>query len=178
MEQPKNTNSRSSIEVRYPFRHSLPLQVRFSDVDRLGHVNNNVYFAYFDLGKTEYFSAVRDNARATVQGVEACQSTNQGDKACQDVAEASLNQPVVAANVNCDFLAPIRPDEPIEVGTQIDRIGSKSFVMIQAITGSATGELKALCATTLVAINPRTGETVEIPTSLRTAVSAFELRPL
>lgn len=166
MKQVENTNSHSTVEVRYPFRHSLPLQVRFSDIDRMGHVNNNVYFAYFDLGKTNYFSAVRE---ATVAAAKE-------EEIPRDGIEASLNQPVVAANVNCDFLAPVRPDEPIEVNTQVDRIGSKSFVMVQAIMGSATGELKALCATTLVAVDPRTGAAIEIPRALRVAVSAFEGR--
>lgn len=166
MKQVENTNSHSTVEVRYPFRHSLPLQVRFSDIDRMGHVNNNVYFAYFDLGKTNYFSAVREAAVAAAQEEEIPRGG----------IEASLNQPVVAANVNCDFLAPVRPDEPIEVNTQVDRIGSKSFVMVQAIMGSATGELKALCATTLVAVDPRTGAAIEIPAALRVAVSAFEGR--
>ena len=32
------------------FYHRLPIQIRFNDVDRYGHVNNNAYFAYYDLG--------------------------------------------------------------------------------------------------------------------------------
>ena len=36
------------------YYHSLPIQIRFNDVDRYGHVNNNSYFAYYDLGKEEY----------------------------------------------------------------------------------------------------------------------------
>ena len=27
------------------FRHTLPLQLRFNDIDLLGHVNNSVYFS-------------------------------------------------------------------------------------------------------------------------------------
>ena len=41
------------------FHHRTPLQLRFSDVDVLGHVNNTVYFAFFDTGKAHYFTAVR-----------------------------------------------------------------------------------------------------------------------
>jgi acyl-CoA thioesterase FadM len=37
------------------FRHCTPLQLRFNDVDVLGHVNNEMYFAYMDLGKMRYF---------------------------------------------------------------------------------------------------------------------------
>ena len=30
-------------EPEYEFRHRLPVQMRFSDTDMLGHVNNSVY---------------------------------------------------------------------------------------------------------------------------------------
>lgn len=40
------------------YYHSLPIQIRFNDVDRYGHVNNNSYFAYYDLGKEEYLRNV------------------------------------------------------------------------------------------------------------------------
>ena len=40
------------------FFHRLPVQIRFNDVDRYGHVNNNAYFAYYDLGKQEYLYKV------------------------------------------------------------------------------------------------------------------------
>lgn len=28
------------------FHHSLPIQLRFNDVDKFGHVNNTVYFHF------------------------------------------------------------------------------------------------------------------------------------
>ena len=34
------------------FHHTLPIQLRFNDVDKFGHVNNTVYFSFYDLGKT------------------------------------------------------------------------------------------------------------------------------
>ena len=40
------------------FRHRLPIQIRFNDVDRYGHVNNNAYFAFYDLGKEDYLNNV------------------------------------------------------------------------------------------------------------------------
>ena len=41
------------------FKHSVPVQLRFNDTDALGHVNNSVYFTFYDLGKSEYFKAIR-----------------------------------------------------------------------------------------------------------------------
>ena len=40
------------------YKHSLPIQLRFNDVDKFGHVNNTVFFSFYDLGKTEYFTDV------------------------------------------------------------------------------------------------------------------------
>jgi len=31
------------------------IQVRFSDLDVLGHVNNTIYFSYFELARVHYF---------------------------------------------------------------------------------------------------------------------------
>ncbi len=28
------------------FHHTLPIQLRFNDVDKFGHVNNTVYFSF------------------------------------------------------------------------------------------------------------------------------------
>lgn len=35
------------------FHHQLPIQLRFNDVDKFGHVNNTVYFSFYDLGKAD-----------------------------------------------------------------------------------------------------------------------------
>ena len=32
--------------------HTLPIQIRFNDVDQMGHVNNAVIMEYFDIGKS------------------------------------------------------------------------------------------------------------------------------
>ena len=39
------------------FRHTMPVQIRFSDVDQFGHMNNSVYFSLYDLAKTTYIKA-------------------------------------------------------------------------------------------------------------------------
>ena len=62
-----------AIEAQYPFKCSTPLQLRFNDVDALGHVNNSVYFQFFDLGKTQYFKGL--NVQADIDWRRRC-STN------------------------------------------------------------------------------------------------------
>ena len=77
------------MDTSVQFRHTLPLQIRFNDVDTLGHVNNTVYFSFYDLGKSSYFQDVHP-------------------------AEAVMRQTsVVLAHAEVDFLVPIRPEEHI-----------------------------------------------------------------
>ena len=40
------------MEEGIKFNHSMSAQIRFSDVDQFGHVNNSVYFSLCDLAKT------------------------------------------------------------------------------------------------------------------------------
>ena len=51
-----------AIQAEHPFKRSTQVQLRFNDIDALGHVNNSVYFQFFDLAKTEYFAGLEVNA--------------------------------------------------------------------------------------------------------------------
>ena len=39
---------------------STAIQLRFSDVDMLGHVSNSLYARYFDLGRIDFYTAIDD----------------------------------------------------------------------------------------------------------------------
>ena len=67
------------MEQDIVFRHELPAQLRWSDVDQFGHVNNNVYFALYDMCKTRYFL----------------------DVAGEDIFQRMA---IVVANINANFL--------------------------------------------------------------------------
>lgn len=150
----ENKHVNYGIQVKYPFHHSLPLQIRFNDIDTLGHVNNSVYFPFFDLGKSNYFNAVK------------------GENIDWKKAD------IVVANINCDFIAPIYFNEKIEVKTQVEKIGGKSFRMVQAIVNSETGAVKCLCATIMVGFDVAKGCAAPIADDWRTAIARFEGRQL
>ncbi|MBD5356298.1 MAG: acyl-CoA thioesterase [Bacteroides sp.] len=136
------------------FHHRTPLQLRFSDVDVLGHVNNTVYFAFFDTGKAHYFTAVRGE---------------QVDWKHVDT---------VIANVNCAFISSIVFGEEIEVLSTCLYLSEKSFKVLQLIREVNTGEAKAICETVMVCIDPETHEARPIPDKLREAFTKFEGRDL
>ena len=48
----------------------MPVQIRFSDVDQFGHMNNSVYFSLYDLAKTTYIKDVLGSVRDIVTGAD------------------------------------------------------------------------------------------------------------
>ncbi len=50
-------NERASAHRREHYRHFLPIQTRWSDNDAYGHVNNVVYYSWFDTVVNEYLIA-------------------------------------------------------------------------------------------------------------------------
>ena len=136
------------------FRCSTPIQLRFNDIDTLGHVNNTIYFSFFDLAKSDYFNRV-----------------NGGWVGWSDV-------PIVVANINCDFIAAVKFDEQIEVRTAVESIGDKSFKVVQAIVNTTTGELKCVCRSIMVYFDTATGIPISVPQKWRDNLNRFEQRTL
>lgn len=142
------------METSVRFRHTLPLQIRFNDVDTLGHVNNSVYFSFYDLGKTSYF---RD-----ANPVEAVM-----DKTS-----------VVLAHAEVDFLCPIHPEESVAVQTAVSEVGHKSFTIIQRVINTDTCEVKCFCTSVVVAFDAASGQAVPVPETWVQAFCRYEGRDL
>lgn len=138
----------------FPFRQVTRIQVRFTDCDMLGHVNNNMFMAYFDLGKIEYFQTVIPG------GVDM----------------ARINVAVV--NVNADFYAQAFFGEPLEVWTAVSRLGKSSFTLEQRVINAETGQTKCIGRTTMASFDPATATSVPLRDDWAAAVESFEHRPL
>lgn len=129
-------------EFHFPtFHHRYPVQLRFNDIDTLGHVNNSIYFTFYDLGKSRYFEAVRQ---------------------CSiDWRRAD----VVIANINADFISPIYPCEEIAVETCTIEIGHRSFTLLQRLINVESNEIKGICRTVMVGFDIAAGEVLPSATS-------------
>ncbi len=128
------------------FSHSVDLQIRFNDVDVLGHVNNTVYMAFFDTGKAHFFRSVVD------------------DKIDWGKVE------VVVANIDCAFAAPIFFGENIAVYTKFSALSNRSFRVLQVIARKEDGEIKSACETVMVSFDPATQRVAEMPERWRRAI--------
>lgn len=128
------------------FYHAIDLQIRFNDIDILGHLNNTVYFSFFDTGKA-YFFEKAIGGKIDWQHVET-----------------------VIANIDCAYMAPIFFGESIEVRTRCKSISDKSFRLQQVIVEKNKGEIKAAAETVMVSFDPSTQKAIEMPAVWRKAL--------
>lgn len=138
-------------EFHFPtFHHRYPVQLRFNDIDTLGHVNNSIYFTFYDLGKSRYFEAVRQ---------------------CSiDWRRAD----VVIANINADFISPIYPCEEIAVETCTIEIGHRSFTLLQRLINVESNEIKGICRTVMVGFDIAAGVSAPISDEWKEALCQYE----
>lgn len=134
----------------YPARCSV--QIRFNDIDILGHLNNVVYFSLFDTGKAEYLQQAMGGTMDW-RRVET-----------------------VIANIDCAFMASAYYGEPIAIYTRCKEMGVRSFTLEQVMVNTSTMQVKAVCDTVMVSYDPDSGVTVEISQRARGAIEALEHR--
>ena len=135
------------------FRHVMPVQIRFSDVDQFGHMNNSSYFSLYDLAKTSYIRDVCGEMKWNKWGV-------------------------VVANINADFLAPVFFSDDIEIETTVVHLGHKSLTLLQRAVSKADGLLKCQCRTVMVGYDVTSKEPVELPLEFKQAICAYEGKTL
>ncbi len=131
------------------FRNILPIQVRFSDVDIMGHVSNTVYQNYFDSGKVNYFDEVLPDMDFNTIGV-------------------------VGASVKIDYLKPIFMKTPILVKTRVAVLGYKSLTMEHLLVNEQTGESLSTCSVVLVCYAIKEQLSIPIPEHWRANILAYD----
>ncbi len=123
-------------------KFTLPIQIRFNDVDLAKHVNNSIYQNYFDLAKTHWY--------------------NQMFGELIDWKETGL----VLAHIEIDYYAPTYIDDPIVVESYITKIGAKSFEHIQVVRmkdSKAEDGVKCVSRSVMVAYNYEKNHSFQIP---------------
>lgn len=135
------------------FNHTLPIQLRFNDVDKFGHVNNTVYFSFYDLGKTEYFASV-----------------------CPDVDwERMVSLSSILKQTSSHQ---IYGSDHIAVQTAVTEIGTKSFHLAQRVIDTETQEVKCVCTSVMVAFDLAKHESKPLEEKWIEAICKYEGKDL
>ena len=131
------------------FRNVVPLQIRFNDVDKFGHVNNTVYFQFYDTAKTDYIASV-----------------------CKGVDWERLA--IVVVKIDAEFVAQIKANDHIAGRTRVVKIGNKSFHLEQDVIDVDTQEVKSRCFSIMVLYDLEHQQTIPIPDEWRQAISIYD----
>lgn len=129
--------------------HKLKVQLRFNDIDILGHLNNTVYFSLYDLGKAEF--------------MEANGLREPGPKAPTSVI----------ADIHCSYFIPILYGDEIYVTTRCSHIGDKSFTLEQEMIDDR-GEVRSRCSTVMVYIDAATRHSAPLPQDFKAKLLASQ----
>jgi len=137
------------MENKAVFKSILPIQVRFSDVDIMGHVSNTVYQNYYDSGKVDYF-----------------------DEVMPDMDFVNIG--MVGASVKIDYLKPIFMKTRILVETRVAVLGHKSITMEHCLVDECTKEVLSTCTAVLVCYSIKEMVSIPVPEHWRKNILAYD----
>jgi acyl-CoA thioester hydrolase len=121
-------------------------QVRFRDLDPMGHVNNAVFLTYIEQARVAFFA-------------EAGAATGLED----------MN--MIVARAEIDFKVPVRLGQEVEISVRASRFGTKSFDLDYDL--HVDGELVAKAKSVQVAYDYGRREPVPVPVAWRAKLTAI-----
>ncbi len=130
------------------FRCKTLIDVRWRDLDPMGHVNNAVYLTYFETARLAYRQALAP-----------------GEK---------LKFPFILANATVNYLAPVNLGERLIAHIRVSHLGTKSFEYEYLITEEASGRAVATGSTVQVGYDYEKKKTFDIPPEFRQRIEEYE----
>lgn len=131
------------------FKFSEHIQVRWTDLDPLYHVNNSIYIQYFEIARGRYM-------------LEAAPTWDWH----KDM--------FLLANINCNYLKELKiatPDTRCWVRTK--EMGNKSFILEYMITTNGS-EIHTVGTSTQVMFDTQTKKTIVLPDWLKQELTSYE----
>lgn len=132
--------------------HITEIEIRFADMDAMGHVNNAKYFSYFEQARIKYL----DDILGT------------------DIKFAERG--VIVGNAHADFKIPVKFRDKVRVYTNCPRIGTKSFEISYSLVVEKNGNalVAATGSTVMVCFDYGLNHSIEIPDEWKKKIIEFE----
>jgi acyl-CoA thioester hydrolase len=135
--------------------NSFPVVITFpiawGEMDAFQHVNNSVYFRYFESARIAYFERL--------EFMEHMQATGVGP---------------ILASTQCRFRIPLTYPDTVRVGAKIADIGADRFVMRYAVVSQRLQKLAAEGEGVIVSFNYRASQKAPLPEVIRQRIAALE----
>lgn len=128
-----------------------PLEIRFSDLDAMGHVNNAVFFTYFEEArKNVFFERLRTPERPTFN--------------------------FILAKSTCDYKVPLLLEDRADIEIWVGDTGNKSFTIRYRILDRANpGKIYATGESVLVSYDYVADKSVPIDADMRARLESMKI---
>ena len=137
----------------YPVVIEIP--VAWGEMDAFQHVNNIVYFRYFESGRIAYFERAAWTASERTGGIGP-----------------------ILASVACRFKFPLTFPDRVLVGTRVDTIEDDRFTMHHRVVSTRHQRVAAEGEGVVVAYNYLANCKAQLPATVRAQIAALEQPPL
>ncbi len=135
---------------RARYKRWITQEVRWGDMDAMGHVNNAQYFVYCESARIDFFAAV------------GLYDHTAGGKFGPALATAS-----------CEFKKQVHHPATLDVGTAVARSGRTSFTLVYGMFVAGTEELVAQGESVVVWVDYEAGRSEPIPEAVKTALADY-----
>ncbi len=132
----------------YPVIVVIP--VAWGDMDAAQHVNNTVYFRYFESARIAYFERI-------AFGLDVARSAGP-----------------ILARAQCQFRLPVTYPDTVSVGTGVVGLGEDRFVMRFTVVSHRHGKAAAQGDGLIVSYDYRKQRKAPLPNDTRAAIIALE----
>lgn len=133
----------------------VPVQIRWRDLDALGHVNNAVFITYFEHARLTYIRELLGP-----------------DAPVDPQTLLPVNFQFILAEVTCHYRSPVTLDDAPVVEVWVSQVGRKSFVFEYRMLDQRKGKLLAEGCSTQVWYDYRAGESRVVPEAIIELIEA------
>jgi acyl-CoA thioester hydrolase len=132
---------------------AVAIEVRFRDLDSMGHVNNAVFLTYFENARIAYWKAV--------PGIGSRREVD-----------------YVLARAECDFRSPLTLEDAPACHVRVASFGRRSFTFEYLLRDERTGRVAAAGRTVQAMYDYAAGRVKTLDAAFKDAVRAFEERDI
>ncbi|MEH6827812.1 acyl-CoA thioesterase [Parasphingorhabdus sp.] len=148
---PPGKSQRAEPPVRSDYRTGSLITTRWNDNDPYGHVNNAIYYFWFDTAVNRYLI----------------------EQGALDITGGDTIGLVV--NTSCDYFAPIAFPDDVMARIRVDRLGNSSVTYGVGLFRGDEDVASAAGSFTHVYVDRATRRPVSLPFPLRSALEAIEV---
>ncbi|HCP44944.1 MAG TPA: acyl-CoA thioesterase [Deltaproteobacteria bacterium] len=136
-----------------PFMVAVEIPVSWGDLDAFQHVNNTVYFQWFETARIRYFEEIGflDHLKATGVGP-------------------------ILAETSCKFRLPLTYPDTVTASAQAMDLGHDRFTMRYRVHSAEHGRLAAEGEGRIVCFDYRGNNKAPLPDPIRKAIETLEAR--